>query len=222
MDGMSLLILILITNWLDFKALELVVMDRTNWDRGKQKYNFLSIGLMGRKKFSVKVFHRYMRGRKQSQMEMVLENGSIIHLVVVENENKAQKNAEPYVFLLTNLSEPSQAPAIYRRCYRIEPCYKHLKSNGFQLEQLNLKGQHKTDLIFSMLTLIYTMAVVQGLWKNEQQPVQQKVLNQEKSPEISTFLKGLIALKEAIYNLQTFFEVLKSLLKGAFKLNYNP
>jgi hypothetical protein len=73
-----------------------------------------------------------------------------------------------------------------------------------------------------MLTLIYTMAVVQGLWKNEQQPVQQKVLNQEKSPEISTFLKGLIALKEAIYNLQTFFEVLKSLLKGAFKLNYNP
>jgi Transposase DDE domain len=183
-DGMSLLILVLITNGLDFNSLERV-MDRTNWDRGKRKYHFLSIGiliqgvfvpivsmdwgqkgnsqtatrlavldkflhlwsylnkplptlylladrefigeewllglenrgvsfviraknhlqfypmianLMGRKKFSVNVFHRSMRFRKQSQMEIVLENGFIIHLVVVENENKVQKNAEPSVF----------------------------------------------------------------------------------------------------------------------------
>jgi hypothetical protein len=306
-DGMSLFILVLITKGLDFNSLELV-MDRTNWDRGKRKYNFLSIGLliqgvfipivsmdlgqkgnsktvtrlavldtflrlwsylkkplptlylladrefigeewllalenrgvsfviraknnlqfypmianmMGRKKFSVKVFHRYMRFRKQSQMEIVLENGFIIHLVVVENENKAQKDAEPYVFLLTNLSQPNQAPAIYRRRYRIEPCYKHLKSNGFNLEQLNLNGTHKTDLMFSMLTLIYTMAVVQGLWKNEQQPIKQKVFKGEESSEISIFLNGLISLKEVICNLKTFFEVLVCLLKGDFKLNYN-
>jgi len=306
MDGMSLLILVLITNWLDFKALELV-MDRTNWDRGKRKYNFLSIGIlvqgvfipivsmdlgqkgnsktenrldvldkflrlwsslnkplptlylladrefigadwllalekrgisfviraknnlqfypmianqMGRKKFTVKVFHRYMRWRKHMSMEIVLENGYIIQLVVVENENKTQKNTEPYVFLLTNLSEPSEAPAIYRRRYRIEPCYKHLKSNGFQLEQLHLNGQHKTDLMFSMLTLIYTMAVTQGIWKNEQQPVKQKVFNAKECPVVSTFLDGLISLKEVICNLKTFFEVFICLLKGDFKMSY--
>lgn len=292
-DGISLLILVLITNGLNFNSLELV-MDRTNWDRGKRKYNFLSMGLliqgvfvpivsmdlgqkgnsktsarlavldkflhlwsylkkplptlylladrefigaewllelekreisfviraknnlqfypmianlMGRKKFSVQVFHRYMRWRKQSQMEIVLENGYIIHLVVVANENEAQKKEEPYVFLLTNLSEPSEAPAIYRRRYRIEPCYKHLKSNGFNLEQLNLNGAHKTDLMFSMLTLLYTMAVVQGLWKNEQQPIKQKVFQEKESSEISIFLDGFISLKEVICNLKTFFEV---------------
>jgi hypothetical protein len=306
-DGISVMILFLISNWLNTSCLELV-MDRTNWDRGKRKYNFLSIGVliqgvfvpivsvdlgqkgnsntkarlevldqflklwahlkkplpvlylladrefigaewllalenrgfqfvirvknnlqfypmianqMGKKKFSVKIFQRWMRLCKQSMMEIVLENGYIVHLVIVENENKDQKGSEPYVFLITNLTEPRQAPAIYRRRYRIEPCYKHLKSNGFQLEQLNLNGQHKTDLMFSMLTLIYTMAVVQGIWKNEQQPVKQKVFKSKECPEISTFLDGFISLKEVIYNLKTFFEVFVSLLKGHFKFNYN-
>jgi hypothetical protein len=306
-DGISVMILFLISNWLNTNTLELV-MDRTNWDRGKRKYNFLSIGLlvqgvfipivsvdlgqkgnsntqarldvldrflklwshlkkplpvlylladrefigaewllalekrgfqfvirvknnlqfypmiadkMGKKKFSVKVFHRWMRLCKQSLMEIVLENGYIVHLIVVENENKEQKGSDPYVFLITNLTEPRQAPAIYRRRYRIEPCYKHLKSNGFNLEQLNLNRQHKTDLMFSMLTLIYTMAVTQGIWKNEQQPVKQKVFKSKACPEISTFLYGLISLKEVICNLKTFFEVLISLLKRDFKFNYN-
>ncbi|MFT4758166.1 MAG: hypothetical protein ACI9XO_001583 [Paraglaciecola sp.] len=64
---------------------------------------------------------------------------------------------------MTNMKDITEASKFYRKRYKIEICFKHLKNSGLRLEDLAVQGQHKTDLMFAALTLIYIMAIQKGI-----------------------------------------------------------
>ena len=92
------------------------------------------------------------------------------------------------VFLrLTTTLTPALAIKYYAYRYRIESMFKHLKSNGFQLQDLNLKSAQKIRLLMTALVLAYTLSVVYGLARYK------RTIKVEKhgSPEMSLFRFGL-------------------------------
>ena len=95
-----------------------------------------------------------------------------------------KKAKEPFVYLITNLEDPLQAVGLYRKRWKIEYCFKHLKSNGFDLEATALEGAHKQEILFTILTLAYVLAVREGSLKNKYPFVLSKT---EKSTEKSLF-----------------------------------
>ncbi len=65
-----------------------------------------------------------------------------------------------------------------RKRYKIEICFKHLKKSGLRLEELAVQGQHKIDLMFAVLTVIYVMAVQKGtrlIWMNRCEPQEMRI-----------------------------------------------
>ena len=60
-----------------------------------------------------------------------------------------------FLRLITTLT-PALAIKYYGYRYRIESMFKHLKSNGFNLQDLNLKADHKIKLLMAALVLAYT------------------------------------------------------------------
>ncbi len=88
--------------------------------------------------------------------------------------------------LITTLT-PALAIRSYGYRYRIESMFKHLKSNGFQLQELNLKSHHKVTLLMAALVLAYTLSVVYGLARYKQAIKVKK----HGSPEMSLFRFGL-------------------------------
>lgn len=309
--GISLMILTAVQSCAALSDAPLqVVMDRTNWDRGRVKYNFLSVGILvfgvyiplvcsdlnkkgnsgkaerlslidrfltlwshtaqplppvyitadrefvgsawlteleerklkfvvriksclqfypwlnGRmrdKKTGVKSLRRYLRRRGQRRfMEVVLDSGMVVYLIIVENENEQEKAKDPFVYLLSNIDgDPLEAARIYRKRYRIEPFFRHMKSNGFNLEQLNLQESHKTSLMFAILSLVYTMAVVGGWQKMEIQPLKVKKYKNGEFQERSAFLYGLTQIKEQIEKIRDFFKYLKSILNHSKLRSYD-
>lgn len=70
--------------------------------------------------------------------------GMQFYFVILKNPKNDPK--EPFLYLITNLDLPARAIGdIYRLRWKIEYCFKHLKTNGFQLEQINLK--QKVDAV---------------------------------------------------------------------------
>ncbi len=53
----------------------------------------------------------------------------------------------------------------YMDGYRIEPMFRHLKSNGFYLESLHVQKEYKVQLMMAALVLAYCLLVVYGLKK---------------------------------------------------------
>ena len=112
---------------------------------------------------------------------------------------------DPFIFLLTNYKEPTEIQQVaekYAARWKIECCFKHLKSNGFQLQQNHLEGAHKITLLWAILTTIFVAAVVKGAMIIKQQhniirTIKVKELNgQVKVYPAKSLLKfGLDALK---------------------------
>jgi Transposase DDE domain len=159
------------------------------------------------KKVKVNTLRRYAQRWGKTHVEIVLASGLKLNLVVIKNK---QANAdEPFIFLLTNYTQQSEIEQVadkYANRWKIECCFKHLKSNGFQLQQNHLQGAHKMTLLWAILTTIFVAAVVQGaLMIKQNQNIIRTIKFKEQNGEIKIYpakslLKfGLDALKRYVY-----------------------
>jgi len=87
--------------------------------------------------------------------------------------------------------------------------FRHLKSNGFDLESLHVEKEYKIRMMMAALVLAYCLAVVYGL-KQYKQKIKCK---KHGSPEISVFRWGLDkwqnhlqSFKHFLHHLNTFFK----------------
>lgn len=83
--------------------------------------------------------------KKSKASALVTIEGKAYRLWIVRNASKSEK--EPLVYLLTNLLNKSNTPDLYRLRWRIEYLFKHLKTNGYNLEDLRLKNANKIRLM---------------------------------------------------------------------------
>ncbi len=63
-------------------------------------------------------------------MEVVIADEMVSRIII----NYNFKEADQYIYLITNLPQEQllEVPKYYRIRWKIECCFKHLKSNGFQ------------------------------------------------------------------------------------------
>ena len=85
--------------------------------------------------------------------------------IIVRNNNWeiGDDPIEELLYLISSLNKKKKAIKAYRIRWSIECCFKHLKSKGFDLEAINLRGDLKIMLMVSLVTFMYTLCVVQGL-----------------------------------------------------------
>ena len=100
-------------------------------------------------------------GRKSIKKAFVLAG---MHLTFVVVKNPKNDPKEPVIYLISNLT--GHAYSISERYpirWKIETCFRHLKSNGFHLEQINLKGKSRCRLLMAITVFAYAISVHEGL-----------------------------------------------------------
>ncbi len=134
------------------------------------------------------------------------------HFVLMAYRSRAGK--VEFLRLITTLT-PQKAMKYYSCRYRIEPMFRHLKSNGFDLESLHVKKAYKLQLLMAALVLAYTLAIVYGLQKFKQTVKPQK----HGSPQISLFRWGLDLWQNHLPNFVLFLNQLAHFIKYWLKPN---
>lgn len=173
-------------------------------------------GRLKDKKVRLKTLERYMLKKGLNTMEIVIHDEMIFNFVVFPNKDydanasKTKKGNEQYIYLVTNLTELSTIDQLYRKRWKIECCFKHLKSNGFNLESTALQHKHKIDIMFSILTLVYTFAILEGILNDYETNVNEKsYANGTVYKEKSLFVFGFEILKPKVDNLKLFIRYFK-------------
>lgn len=87
--------------------------------------------------------------------------------IIVRNQNwkPGDDPNEELLYLITTLDKKKKAIKAYRIRWSIECCFKHLKSKGFDLEAINVRGDLKIMLMVSLVSFMYTICVVQGIFQ---------------------------------------------------------
>jgi hypothetical protein len=130
--------------------------------------------------------------------------GESYFLVLTAYKNRSGK--VEILRLVTTLEQPHKAVELYKLRYRIESMFKHLKSNGFDLEALNLKSSRKIRLMMALVVLAYTLSVVYGLkgYKRKYPPLKHG------SPAMSVFRVGIELWQNHLATFELFLEKLIS------------
>lgn len=140
-------------------------------------------------------------------------DGMSLFFVVIKNPKNDPK--EPVIFLITNLDQA--APIIsakYPIRWKIEHCFKHLKSNGFELEQINLEKDARRKLLMAVMVFAYVLSIIEGL--KEYSRV--KFKNYRDTPpykEESLFRFGINQIAKFTRSLQRFCQYLVQEIQSA-------
>lgn len=112
---------------------------------------------------------------------------------IVMMPNPKQDADEPVMIFLTTLPDAAQAAELYAKRWKIECLFRHLKTNGYNLEDLNLKDPNKNLLMMAIVTTAYILAIREG-WKRRNRIPTQRYADGSVWPEVSIFREGLAIL----------------------------
>jgi len=131
----------------------------------------------------------------------VLEEMSL-NFVVFKNRRKDAE--EPLVYLVTNIQEPARTIADkYAMRWKIEAFFKHMKTNGFSLEEMNLGTQTRCRLLMAIVVFSYVLSIKEGLKTYRKVRVKLYSDGSEEMAE-SIFRYGINSLMRFCANLYTF------------------
>lgn len=115
--------------------------------------------------------------------------GQAFTFVVVKNPKK--ETDEPLIYLLSSLKQAPACIAVrYPIRWQIETCFKHLKSNGFDLEEINLANRSRCKLMMAVVVFAYTLSIHEGLKEYKKVPPKKYADGLETKP-YSVFRSGL-------------------------------
>lgn len=146
--------------------------------------------------------------------------GMLLNFVVVKNPKKNAR--EKVLFLITNIQKPaSQIVRIYPIRWKIEHCFKHLKSNGFQLEFINLKGSARTTLLMAIMVFAYVLSIHEGLRGYKQVPMK-KYKDGSQTKEVSVFRNGIDKMGEYLWSFYEFCLYIITQIDQAIRMYKSP
>lgn len=132
---------------------------------------------------------------------------------LVMTKNIKYDRKEPYIYFISNIENAKKVLKHYMKRWKIECCFRHLKSNGFNMEAMNLKTDNKIELMMGLVATAYAIAVREGMLSFIQKPFRMiKYKNGKKYYEVSIFRKGIEILEAVIIDVVSIFNYLKKVL----------
>jgi hypothetical protein len=128
--------------------------------------------------------------------------GIPFYFVILKNPKNDPK--EPFLYLITNLDLPAKAIGdIYSLRWKIEYCFKHLKTNGFQLEQINLKTESRCRLLMAITVFAYVISIQEGIKTYKNVPIK-TYKDGSKEKQESLFRHGVNKIMAFCLSFTTF------------------
>lgn len=139
--------------------------------------------------------------------------GHLYTFVIIVNQKKG-RNEEPFLFFISDLQDARAIANHYFKRWKIECCFKHLKRNGFNIEDINLKADNKVELMMGIVTITYLAVIHEGVIQQANKVTKMKVYKSGiKYPLISIFRRGYLELQKLFSSTYSLFKYLNQLVK---------
>jgi transposase len=133
--------------------------------------------------------------------------------VMIKNPKYDPK--EPYIYFISDMKDAKAIANHYLKRWKIECCFKHLKTNGFNIEDINLKMDNKIELMMGVLAMVYIMAVTEGKLNHKLKPIPlKKYKNGTIYLSISIFRMGLAIIQNLFAEINNLIDYIESRLKS--------
>lgn len=119
------------------------------------------------KPVKLKVLARYGRQKGIKTFELISPTTNTIVYLHIKHITSSQEGKESFLCILSDDPSWPDACQFYKIRWKIEICFKDLKSNGFKIEKLNLLPIFKSETLFMLLSMLYAITIIEGLHQKE-------------------------------------------------------
>jgi len=145
--------------------------------------------------------------RKRGVIKQFVLNGCSLSIVMLKNPKNDPD--EPLLYFISSLVHKVKITEAYRRRWRIETCFKHLKTQGFNIEDLNFKNDGKIMLLIAIVVMAYVLSLREAF---ESGSLKQKVYRDgSSSMAVSFFRQGITSLRRHVQSLVIFIRYLETI-----------
>jgi Transposase DDE domain len=143
--------------------------------------------------------------RRKGKFQAEIKMGDYVFYYTVFENTGARKGNDKWVVLISDIKDMDLISQTYRKRWGIEVFFLHCKSNGFNLEDLNLKEEGKVQLMMGLVAVAYCLSIEEGLRLEQEKPraVKNKATkgtdNDRSFNAISIFRQGLDNLKSNLH-----------------------
>ena len=147
---------------------------------------------------------RALKGRTVSQW---FELAGHRYQFVALGHQDGPQGADPLVLLVSNLSWSKQTIAQrYRIRWTTECFFKHLKSNGFDLEELGFQSPKKIRLLVAIVVVLYVICVAEGLRQFNRIRAKKKSYDEPLRLREAVFRKGYSVVVNELVSVAHFVD----------------
>ena len=130
-------------------------------------------------------------------------------------KNPKYDTKEPYIYFISDLQDAKAIANHYLKRWKIECCFKNLKTNGFNIEDINLKSDKKIELMMGVLAMTYLISVKEGILKHLIKPIALKRYKDGKMyPAISIFRMGFVIVQNMFDKINRLITYINILIKS--------
>lgn len=150
---------------------------------------------------------------------MVLGNTTYTFVMI---KNPKHDPKEPYIYFISDLHDAQAIANHYLKRWKIECCFKNLKTNGFNIEDINLKADQKIELMMGVLAMVYLIAIKEGLLRHLLKPIPMRTFkNGKKHLSLSIFRMGFALIQSVFCRINDLLHYIENLIKPLPDLLFN-
>lgn len=136
----------------------------------------------------------------------IILNGEVLYYTVFPNTSKRTKKKDKWLVLISDKQNLKWLKQSFPKRWGIEVFFYHSKTNGFNLEDLNLTNLEKASLMIAVVAICYVLSILKGIKCQRTRPIPVKNSTIKKSKSISLFRLGYDNLKNEIHTLVELIE----------------
>lgn len=178
----------------------------------KEGYTYIIRLCKGDYQLTIKKYHDLLKKAKRGKLvsqEFETDFAKRLKIVVSYNAT-AENESEKFIILLTNkygLSKNKISEIYYLR-WKIECLFKHLKTNGFHLEEVGMTNPKKIRVIITLVIASYLLCILEGV------KTKQRVKKDNQSFYESIFRNGYGKIVFYATSIEQIIKKINQLLKN--------
>lgn len=152
---------------------------------------------------NAKDYHKLKaRALKKGYTKAFIKIQDFTYRIEFWKNSNPDNSEESVIYLLTNVLDKKKIGKKYATRWRIEYCFKHLKTNGFDLEDMSWRELGKIRLCMSLVVVAYITAVREGKLLLEE--AKKEELKTEKKYKDGSIYLAVSIFRDGLANLVFF------------------
>lgn len=142
--------------------------------------------------------------------KITLDEQDFYYIVLPINVKKQRKSDEKYLILISDSPNVPLVSEQYQKRWKIEVFFLNIKTNGFNVEDINFKDLEKVQLMLAILAFLYVIIQKEHLLKAK--TIKSKKFKHGSAMAISIFRNSYDDLKLKILNINDLWRFLRKII----------